>query len=197
MNNKNCIIVHGCPSDKEKAMNPKTRTYDKHWIPWIKKELVSRDIKVETPLMPEPWYPVYEKFKKEFEKIKIDENSILVGHSCGCAFLVRWLGETKKRIAQLILVAPWKVNYRKSWSDDIRKIREKFYTYEIDETIKNRIEEIVMFTSNNEEDGGKESLRIFHEALGGNIMSLDNHGHYCLKNMKTEEFPELLEEIIK
>ena len=33
----NCIIIHGCPSDAEKAMNPETRTYDKHWIPWLKK----------------------------------------------------------------------------------------------------------------------------------------------------------------
>jgi hypothetical protein len=36
---KRVFIIHGCPSDKEKAMNPATRTYDKHWIPWIKKEL--------------------------------------------------------------------------------------------------------------------------------------------------------------
>jgi hypothetical protein len=36
-NKNNCIIIHGCPSEKEKAMNSETRTYDKHWIPWIKK----------------------------------------------------------------------------------------------------------------------------------------------------------------
>ena len=55
----NCIIIHGCPSDAEKAINPKTRTYDKHWIPWIKKELLSRGIKTETPLIPEPLKPNY------------------------------------------------------------------------------------------------------------------------------------------
>jgi hypothetical protein len=59
----NVIVIHGCPSDEEKAANPKTRTYDKHWIPWIKKELQSRGIKVDTPLMPKPWYPDYNKFK--------------------------------------------------------------------------------------------------------------------------------------
>ncbi|MEX0635893.1 MAG: hypothetical protein WD135_03925, partial [Ferruginibacter sp.] len=59
----NYIILHGCPSDIEKAMNPETRTYDKHWIPWIKGKLIEKGLKVETALMPEPWYPSYEKFK--------------------------------------------------------------------------------------------------------------------------------------
>ena len=36
----NCIIIHGCPSNVEKAMNPETRTYDKHWIPWLKQNLI-------------------------------------------------------------------------------------------------------------------------------------------------------------
>ena len=67
MKNKNkisCIVIHGCPSDIEKAMSPETRTYDKHWIPWVKKELMARGIKIDTPLMPTPWEPDYQKFKK-------------------------------------------------------------------------------------------------------------------------------------
>ncbi|MBU1131866.1 hypothetical protein KKC32_01250 [Patescibacteria group bacterium] len=54
MNNKKCIIIHGCPSNAEKAMNSETRTYDKHWIPWIKKELNSKNIETEAPLLPSP-----------------------------------------------------------------------------------------------------------------------------------------------
>ena len=61
-------MIHGCPSDKEKASNAETRTYDKHWMPWIKRNLIERGIKTEAPLMPSPWSPVYEDFKKEFEK---------------------------------------------------------------------------------------------------------------------------------
>ncbi len=53
---KNCIIIHGCPSAKKK--NP---TYNKHWLPWIKKELTARGIKTEIPLMPVPWKPNYKK----------------------------------------------------------------------------------------------------------------------------------------
>lgn len=191
MNKKNCIIIHGCPSNVEKAMNPETRTYDKHWIPWLKKELTAREIETETPLMPSPWEPDYEKFKTEFEKYEVWENTILIGHSCGSAFLVRWPGETKRKIFKLILVAPWKIPDR---DDDTRK---SFYTYPIDETTKNRITKIIMFTADNEEDEGKESLKIFHEALGGEVIEIKGRGHYTMDDMKTEEFPELLEAILK
>jgi len=188
---KKCIIIHGCPSDDEKAMNPEKRTYDKHWIPLTKKHLIAKGIATETPLMPSPWKPDYIKFKSAFEKHKVDENTILIGHSCGCSFLVRWLGETKKKIFKLILVAPWKI------PDKDDKFRKKFYTYPIDKTIKSRVKQIVMFTSDNEEEDGKKSLKIFHEALGGEIIKLKGRGHYTLGDMKTEEFPELLEVILK
>jgi len=54
-----------------------------------------------------------------------------------------------------------------------------------------------MFTADDEEDDGKKSLKIFHEALGGKIIELKEHGHYTLGDMKTEKFPELLREILK
>jgi len=192
MNTKkiNCIIIHGCPSDIEKAMDAKTRTYDKHWIPWLKKELTSRGIKTETPLMPKPWYPDYKAFEGKFERYETADNSIVIGHSCGCAFLVRWLGNTKRKIKKLILVAPWKI------PDSNERFRKLFYEYPIDETIKGRVKEIVMFTSDNEKNDGKKSLEIFHKAIGGKIIELKGKGHYTMKDMGTEHFPELLKEVI-
>lgn len=185
----NCVVIHGCPSNVEKAMDPQTRTYDKHWIPWIKKALTSKGIKTEAPLMPNPWAPVYEDFKREFEKYPMSENTILIGHSCGCAFLVRWLGESKQKINKLILVAPWKIANKKD------KFRPAFYNYPIDETIKSRVEKVVIFTADDEERAGRKSVKIFHDALGGKIIELKGKGHFTLGDMGTEEFPELLDEI--
>ena len=187
----NCIIIHGCPSNKEKTLDPKKRTHDKHWIPWTKKQLISNKIKTETPLMPEPWQPDYNKFKKEFEKYEVNEDTILIGHSCGCAFLVRWLGESKQKINKLILVAPWKIPDKKD------QFRKEFYNYKIDPTIKNRVNEIIIFTADDEEENGKKSLEIFHKAIGGKIIELIGRGHYVLEDMGTEEFPELIKVIIK
>lgn len=53
-----------------------------------------------------------------------------------------------------------------------------------------------MFTANDEEEDGKKSLKIFHDALGGKIIEIKGHGHYTLGDIGTEEFPELLKEII-
>ncbi len=183
---KNVLIIHGCPSKTERAMSPETRTYDKHWIPWLKKELIALGIKTETPIMPTPWEPNYEKFKKEFEKYLVEESTILIGHSCGCSFLVRWLGESKKKIAKLILVAPWKI------PDKNDEFRQAFYDFKVDGSIKSRVDKILMFTSYNEASAGKESLKIFHKALGGEIIELEKHGHFTCKDMGTEKFPELL-----
>ncbi len=169
-------------------MNAETRTYDKHWIPWTKKQLIAKGISTETPLMPEPWEPDYEKFRKEFEKNKVTKDTILIGHSCGCAFLVRWLGDTGKKINKLILVAPWKI--------PSNEIKRRFYEYPIDITIKERVKEIIMFTADDEEEDGKKSLKIYYDALGGKIIDLKGRGHYTFNDMKTEEFPELIEAVL-
>jgi predicted alpha/beta hydrolase family esterase len=188
---KQVIIIHGCPSNKEEAKNPEKRTYNKHWIPWIKKELISRNIKAETPLMPEPWEPDYNKFKREFEKLIITEDTILIGPSCGCAFLVRWLGETKQKINKLILVAPWKIP-----SKDFSKEENELYDFKINNSIKKNVKEIIIFTSSDSEIDVKKSAKLFHKALGGKVIELKGRGHYTFNDMKTEEFPELLREII-
>ena len=187
---KKVIIIHGCPGREEEMMNLADRTFDKHWMPWTREKLIESGIKTETPMMPSPWEPNYEKFKQEFEKYYVNEDTVLVGHSCGCAFLVRWLGESKKKVAKLILVAPWKI------PDEGDKARQKFYVYPIDETIKDRVKKIVMFTADDEEKDGKKSLEIYHQALGGEVIELKGHGHYTMNDMKTTEFPELLNIIL-
>jgi len=191
MNIRKCIIIHGCPLGTDQDRDPEKRTYNKHWMPWLKERLIARGVETETPLMPSPWQPDYQQFKIEFEKLDVNEQTVLVGHSCGCAFLVQWLGETKRTIAKLILVAPWKIP---DGSDEARKL---FYTYPIDASIKERVGEIVMFTADNEEDDGKKSLQMFHEVLDGEIIALNGHGHYVFRYMKTAEFPELMEVILR
>jgi len=187
---KNVVIIHGCPSNVEKAMGPETRTYDKHWIPWTREELIKRGIEVRTPLMPNPWEPDYQKLKTEFEKHPVNEDTILIGHSCGTTFLTRWLGDTKQKVAKLILVAPWCI------ADKDDPYRKAFYEHPIDESIKDRVGEIIMFTADDEDEDGKQSAKIFHEKLGGELIELKGHGHYTMGDMGTTEFPELLDKIL-
>jgi predicted alpha/beta hydrolase family esterase len=183
---KNAVIIHGCSSAPEES---KEYPENKHWMPWIQKQLIARGTPTAASLMPESWAPDYEKWKAEFEKQDVNEETTLIGHSCGCAFLVRWLGDSKRKIDKLILVAPWKIGT----SSDAKK---KFYDYPIDETITQRVNKIVMFTADNEHPDGKRSLAMFKRALGGAVIELKGRGHYTGEDMKTEEFPELLAEVI-
>jgi len=122
----NCIIIHGCPSKEvDEQTTPQTRTYAKHWMQWTKRELSVRGVETEIPLMPRPWEPEYEMFREEFERYLVTKDTVLVGHSCGCSFLVRWLGETKRRIAKLVLVAPWNV------APENDTVRSAFYGYRL------------------------------------------------------------------
>lgn len=192
----NCVIVHGCPGDKESMMDLSRRTYNKHWMPWIRTQLDTMGVPAEIVLMPEPWAPSYEQWKKEFEKQTITEDTILIGHSCGCAFLTHWLGETKKKIKALILVAPWKIVSNKHQETTKRKeIFSTFYGFELDPGIKDRVRKIVYFTSDTEREDGKKSLKLYHDVLGGTIISLPNHGHYITEDMESDAFPELIDQI--
>jgi predicted alpha/beta hydrolase family esterase len=190
MPERNCIIIHGCPAGPDGERDIEMRSYDKHWIPWVRERLIERNVPTLTPIMPDPWAPDYGRFKEEFEKHPVSHRTILIGHSCGCAFLVRWLGESKQEIDTLVLVAPWKIPRPGD------PLRTAFYEFPIDETIKRRVRRILMFTSDTEKEDGKQSLAIYHAALGGNIVHLPNMGHYIIADMGTREFPELLDEIV-
>ena len=186
-----CLIVHGCPGSEESSMRLGEVTYDKHWIPWIRKELTDRWMDAQVALMPEPWKPDYQKFKEVFDRYTIDNDSVLIWHSCGCAFLVRWLWDTKKKISKLILVAPWKVPYREDGSDI------DFYFYAIDPMIQDFVWEVTIFVADDEEDDGKKSVEIFHEVLGGRVIELSWRGHYTMWDMGTDAFPELLDLVLQ
>ena len=184
----NVIIIHGWADDENDNPLPP-------WMLWVKKELSNKKINCLTPLMPESWKPDYGNWKEEFDKLMVNKETILIGHSCGCAFLVRWLGETKKKIKKLILVAPWKIADKDE--PELFEIKKKFYDFDVNPSIKKNISEIIIFTSNNEEEDGKRSARIFNKYLGGKLIELKKHGHYTFEDMKTEKFSELLEEVLK
>ena len=126
---------------------------------------------------------------KVFEKNKIDENSVLIGHSSGGGFLVRWLGETKKKIKKLILVAPAIIH-----SGTYEPLMD-LLDFRINKDIKDNVEEIIIFASKDDMKGILEFVKIYSEALDVKPKWFEDKGHFTLGDMKTKEFPELLNEI--
>jgi len=188
---KNVMIVHGCPSKSARELDEETRTYDKHWIPWIREKLEEKSVEVKTPLMPEPWKPNYEQWKEVFEKNVIDDNSILIGHSGGAGFLVRWLGETKKKVDRLILVAPYIFD---SGHDPGLK---DFVAFTPDLNLKDYCNEIIVFVDREDDSEIVKSADFAHQKLEAKLIELKDKGHFVEGDMGTTEFPELLGEILR
>jgi len=189
---KNVIIVHGSNSTEKRAKEFPLEN-ERHWKPWLKRELEKRGFEVSNRLYPEDWNPDYEKWKKVFEKNKIDKNTILIGHSAGTAFLLRWLNENKKKIKKLILVAPSIIKAGKY----LRLSNLKDFTF--DSSLKNYFDKLVIFYSDNDPFNPIiiNSANIINKKLGGRLINLSGKGHFILTEMGTEEFPELLEEVLK
>ncbi len=103
----NAIIIHGTCDEEEYFSDAYPSLSNSHWFPWLQKQLLIKSIFTQTPEMPEAYKPDYEKWKHEFERFSVDKETILIGHSCGGGFLIRWLSENKVEIDKLILVAPW------------------------------------------------------------------------------------------
>jgi len=190
---KKVIIVHGTnEKDRENMIKYNLPPQnEREWIGWIKSKLDEKEIICIASLMPENWDPKYKDWKNEIEKIKISKDDILVGWSSGGGFLVRWLGETKKKIKKLILVAP-AIIHSGEW-----KSLNDLLKFEIDKSVKDNVDEIIIFVSNDESKGIKESVKIFYNTLGGKIIELEGKGHFTGHSMGTNEFPELLEEVLK
>ena len=58
-------------------------------------------------------------------------------------------------------MAPWKI------AEGSPQFEMDFYQFSIDGTIKDRVDQITIFTSNDEVEDGKKGMEMFHEALGG------------------------------
>ena len=80
---------------------------EENWFPWMKQKLEELGCKVIVPQFPTPenqtlknWFKVL----KDYEQL-YNENTILVGHSLGCAFLLRVLEKYNIKIKAAFLIA--------------------------------------------------------------------------------------------
>ena len=187
---KNALLIHGT-CDKEEYFDDKYPSLsNSHWFPWLQKQLLIHDIFTQTPEMPEVYKPDYLKWKKEFEQFEVNSETILIGHSGGGGFLLRWLSEIKPVINKLVLVAPW--------LDPLKQETTDFFDFDIDKNIQDRLKEMHILTSDDEKvDGVIESATSLREIFNKACVHTFHHlGHFTFEEMKTEKFPELLKIIL-
>ena len=188
---KRAILIHGWPSKDEFYSPVYPTASNSHWFPWLTKQLMINDIHTVSLEMPNSYYPEYEVWKKELERFEVDEDTILVGHSCGAGFIVRWLSENKTNVSKVFLVAPW------IGIDPIDPFDSSFFDFTIDSRLASRTQELTIINSDNDMEQVQKAVEKLRSALSDlRYIELESKGHFTLSDLKTEEFPELLEEIL-
>lgn len=186
---KTAILIHGW-SEKEQYFDPsEPAPSNAHWFPWVQRQLLLKGILAQTPEMPGEYSPHYGQWKKMFERFEINKETILIGHSCGGGFLVRWLSENDVNVGKVLLVAPW--------LDPKKEIDPEFFNFSIDPHIVKKTKGLSIFYSTNDMETVNQSIEILKSTLlGVKFKEFHDKGHFVLGDMKTEQFPELIGEIL-
>ncbi len=135
---KKAFIIHGAYG------NP-----HENWFPWLRKELMGFDYEVISPTFPTPenqsletWDAVFEKYQDQ-----LDENTIMIGHSLGCPFILNVLQNIDIKIKAIYLVA----GFHTLLDHPIDEINKTFVENSFDwNKIKSNCEKIVMFSGDND-----------------------------------------------
>jgi predicted alpha/beta hydrolase family esterase len=187
---KTAIILHGKPSKEGYYNTDKEAQSNSHWLPWIQHELLLVDYLAQTPELPKPYDPNYENWKKVFERFDINEDTILIGHSRGGAFLVRYLSENKIKTDKVALIAP-------SINIQDKETENGFFNFEIDGAFPKRTKGVKVFYSTDDRGSVEETAEMLkNKILGAEFAEFSNKGHFTLGDMNTVEFPELKDFLI-
>lgn len=176
----NIIIIHGTGG------NP-----DLNWFPWLKSELNNLDCKVFIPTFPTPenqninsWLKVFLDYRKY-----LDNESIVIGHSLGVAFLINILESIDFEIKSAFFVAGFTDLLDKSEFDILNHtfVNKSFDWSKIKKNCKN----FYVINSDNDPYVELEKGYFIAEKLDTELIVLKKAGHIN-QDSGYKEFPFLL-----
>jgi uncharacterized protein len=186
----NAIILHGRPRKNEYYSDKNPSQSNSHWLPWLQAQLMHRDIFAQTPEIPLSYEPLWERWVREIERYDITPDTMLVGHSCGGGFWVRYLSENRDlQVGKVVLVAPW--------IDIEQKDPNKMFDFKIDPNIASRTKGLTIFNSSDDAEEILSSVEKLRQTLEGiNYKEFSGLGHFTHSRMPDDTFPELLTELV-
>lgn len=187
---KNAIILHGLQSKSEYYKDTHPSASNMHWLPWLQKELMIRDIRADTPEMFKGYEPKYSEWVKEVERFDITPETMLVGHSMGGGFWVRYLSEHPDiHVDKVVLVAPW-LNLE-------HEAALTFFDFTIDPELIHRVNQLTIFASDDDDIAIQNTVALLTNTFPtATLKTFHEYGHFTLKSMKTTAFPELLTSLV-
>ncbi len=186
----NAIILHGRPGKEEYFDGNQPSASNSHWISWLQNQLMTKGIKADTPECPDAYEPQYNVWLKEVERFDIHKDTILVGHSTGGGFWIRYLSEHPDlQVRKIVLVAPW-LNVKKEDGT-------KFFDFDFNPEIIRQTETLTILSSDNDAQDIRDSVDFLRNKIpSAKFIDFHNYGHFCYEDLGTEAFPELLEECL-
>lgn len=172
---KNALILHAWYN-----------TPDKHWYPWLKKELESRGYTVYLPEIPtmnsaSPDLATQMAFIKK--TVPLDESFVVIGHSLGTLLALR-LAE-KHSFSGMILISGW--DY-----DDLTVEHASFWPDKLSHSaIGKNVGKILVTSTNNDPYMTDFSMKEMAKRLGAECLFIKDAGHFTKEYGRTE-IPELL-----
>ena len=175
----NYIILHGSFGSK-----------DGNWFPWLKKELESRNYKVDVPQMPVGVANQnYYNWEKELNKLLVNENTTIIAHSIAPVFICKYLINNKIKVKKLIFVCGFN-NYL-GIDPDFDAVNEPMFLNNLGD-IKKYCNNIICFYSDNDPYVKFEVENDFANLVSNEQHIIKNGGHINAESGYTE-FKEILE----
>jgi len=178
------VIAHGSYGSPEE-----------NWIPWLKRELEKRGFIVFTPKFPTPKGQTLSSWDTVFEGIEryIDSKTVLIGHSLGATFLLRYLEKAERPVKALFSVAGFVGLLGNKRFDEINRT---FVYADFDwKQIRANADRFIVLHSDNDPYIPMENAEAIANNLGTTVEIIHNAGHFN-ESAGFKEFPLLLEKIL-
>ncbi|MEV7973778.1 alpha/beta fold hydrolase [Cellulomonas sp. NPDC089187] len=172
------VIVHGTGGHP-----------DVIWYPWLADRLAARGWTVSRPHFPElNVTPVAEFLPSALERMAIDADTVLIGHSGGAALLLAVLEAIEVRVPQAVLVA----GYATPPNASPEPVLRASYDWE---RIAAHVDDLVLINSVTDPYGcdWRQGMAI-RDRVGGTLVVRDD-GHFGDAGQPYDEFP-LLDRLI-
>lgn len=178
---RNIFMIHGVGGNPQE-----------NWLPWLKEKLEKQGNRVFIPQFPTPEGQTLENWLKAFEPYSeyLNEDSIVIGHSLGVAFLLNIL--EKKKIHAAFFVAGFTGETKNQFDDGMKTFAQRKFDWD---AIRKNAKHYVIFHSDNDPYVKLEKAEELAKNLGIKICLIKNAGHFNVASGYTT-FQKLFDTII-
>jgi len=174
------VILHGTGGSPEG-----------NWFPWLKKELEAAGHNVRIPRFPTPENQSVESWCKVLREEAPDfgKDTVLIGHSCGAAYILSILNVLEEPIAKSIFVSGFMEKLNNEFFDTLNAtFIDKDFNWG---TIRRNAGEITLFQGDNDPYVPMAAAQRLSDKLKTPLTVIPNGGHLNAES-GYDKFPEIL-----